>query len=446
MKSRLAKVAIEDIKVEDRARKNFDTEKLENLKFSMDIEGLLHTIVVMESEDRTHHVLLAGGRRLEAATQLKWNVINSTVYPYIADIRQRKLIELAENINREDLSYVEQAKLTRDIHKLQVSVKGPKMGTGLPEGHGLADTAELLGKSKSLVHQEIELAEAIDKDPMLAECKNKSEAVSQMYKQKERVYLNELASRATSKTAKLSKPQKSVIDSYIFTDVLDGIRALDAKSINFVEFDPPWQIELRKVVQTTERQDELLRAGKMTAEDRNNYIAWIGSILEELYRVMKDNSWIILWYAMDPWHQWMVASLETAGFQLTGVPALWIKNNGNTRTQNIHLSNYFEPFLYARKGNAMLAKPGYKNTFQFPVIGTKVHPNEKPIEMYMDILKVFCTPGSTILSPCTGSGNCLFAAANLAMPAIGFDLDEDAQASFTARAYSVQPGEYRTYK
>ena len=63
----------------------------------------------------------------------------------------------------------------------------------------------------------------------------------------------------------------------------------------------------------------------------------------------------------------------------------------------------------------------------------------------MDILRTFTTPGSAILSPFAGSGNCLFAAANLKMPAIGFDLDRETRDKFVVRATKAAPGEYRTY-
>jgi len=134
------------------------------------------------------------------------------------------------------------------------------------------------------------------------------------------------------------------------------------------------------------------------------------------------------------------------GFEGTRVPLLWIKNNGNTRTPNIHLRNYFEPALYVRKGDAMIAKPGSRNIFTFPIIPDKIHPNEKPVEMYMDILSVFCTPGSKVLSTFAGSGNCLLAAANLDMPAIGIDIDGDNRKQFIARVHRGLPGEYSSYR
>lgn len=443
MEDKLHYVSISEIHIEERARKDY--KDLEELKKSMTNEGLIHPIAVMELEKGWQ--LLAGGRRLAAAKELNWTSISCHIYPFTDDERKRKLIELSENIHRENLAYDEEAKLIREIHNLQVDIKGIKMGKGLPEGHSLADTAKMLGLSKSAVHLELKLADAMDKDPELANFKTKGEAISHLYKQQEKVYLNELSKRATEKaTTSLDKAQQTIINSYIIGDVLKELKSLESNMFSFAEIDPPYAIELRKVVVTTKEETELLRAGKLSDEDKAAYVKWLSEVIKEIYRVMKPNSWVILWYAIDPWHQTMCELLSNAGFTGAGVPALWVKNNGNTRTPNVHLSNYYEPFLYARKGNAMLARPGSRNVFQFPVVPSKTHPNEKPIEMYMDILKIFCVPGSAVLSAFAGSGNCLLAASNLQMPVVGFDLDSDARSRFVARVYETKPGEYRTYR
>ncbi len=277
--------------------------------------------------------------------------------------------------------------------------------------------------------------------------KNKTEAVSELHKRKEKILIQELASRAKSKRGiNLSEDKRRIIESYIVGDVEEKLADLEPRTFNFGELDPPFAIELRKVVKTTAKQDELLKAGKLTEKEKKEYIEWIERVFVASYRVLKDNSWIIVWFAIEPWLEPTYQALMKAGFEGTRVPALWIKNNGNTRTPNIHLRNYFEPFLYARKGNAMLAKPGSRNVFSFPVISDKTHPNEKPIECYMDILNVFCTPSSTVISPFAGSGNCLLAAANLKMPAVGIDLNEEDKQQFIAKVHRGEAGAYSSYR
>lgn len=444
----LATIPLNKIEALNRARKDYGD--LDKLKGSMQSEGLIHPIAIMEPEyGAGSYLVLAGGRRLKAAHQLEWKEIDCKIFPFIADLRQRKIIELVENLIREDLTYAEEAKLIREAHFLQVDIKGQKGSdpTGTAAGHSIRDTAAMLNISPAKVHAEIKLAEAIQKDPKLADLKNKNEAISEMHKQQERILLEELASRASAKKkGLLNTGQQEILDGYILGDVLETLPKFDPKNFNFVEIDPPYAIELRNVVKTTEKQDELLKAKALTDEEKADYVTWLTDIGKAAYRVMTDNSWLIAWYAIEPWAEPTYQAFRAAGFEGTRVPAYWIKNNGNTRTPNIHLRNYTEQFMYFRKGGAMLNKPGSKSIFTFPVISDKTHPNEKPIEMYMDIMNVFTTPGSSVLSICTGSGNCLLAAANNQMPAMGIDIDEDNRQQFIAKVHRAQPGEYSSYR
>ena len=446
MKVRLDNVLIKNISIGERVRRDFG--ELEELKTSLTNEGLVLPIAVMELfEDKDSFELRAGERRLRAATELGWEHIPCRIYPYIEDVRMRKAIELKENTIRKDLSYAEASKITKEVHALLIDIKGQKLRSS-EGGHSLRATAELLGVSAATVHADIELAFAIEQDPELGKLKNKTEAMSELHKRKEKVYLNELSSRASKKSSGLlTDRQQSIVDGYMIGDAIESMRKLTPRTFNFLEIDPPYGIALRKTVKTEEKHKDLLKLDmEESAEGRFKYMEWIDQLLPECNRVMKDNSWLILWFSIEPWVDLLFYALKRAGFEGTRTPLLWIKNNGNTRTPNIHLRNYYECAFYFRKRNAMLAKPGSRNVFSFPVIPDKIHPNEKPVEMYMDILSVFCTPGSTILSPFAGSGNCLLAAANLNMPAVGIDLDVENRQQFVARVHRGLPGEYSSYR
>lgn len=444
----LKKVPIDEIQVKDRARQDYGD--MDKLKSSFKSEGLINPIAIMEPNpddplDKRYYVL-GGGRRYKAAKDLGWKTIDAKIFEYIADIRVRKTIELVENLIREDLTYAEEAKLIREAHFLQVDIKGEKYKSA-PGGHGIRDTAEMLNISPAKVHKEIELANAIDKDPTLAKMKNKNEAISKLYKDKEMVLIQELAKRAgDKKSSVLSTSQQTIIDGYIINDVNRQLKKFDPKTFNFVEMDPPYGIELREIVITTDKQDELLKAKKMSPEDEAKFVVWLRELAKDTYRVMTDNSWLILWYAMEPWAEPTYQAFRAAGFEGTRVPMYWIKNNGNTRTPNIHARNYVEQFLYFRKGNAMLNKPGCKNIFTFPTPPDKDHPNEKPVEMYMDVINTFATPGSSCLSTFGGSGTFLLATANLKMPAVAIDLDEDNKKKFIAKVHRGTVGEFSSYR
>jgi ParB family chromosome partitioning protein len=87
-------------------RKEFRPEELAELQASLDANGLLQPIVVRPGGANTYE-LIAGERRLRAATQLGW----ADIPVVVRDIDDRTLLTLAlvENLQRADLNAVEEA-------------------------------------------------------------------------------------------------------------------------------------------------------------------------------------------------------------------------------------------------------------------------------------------------------------------------------------------------
>lgn len=85
-------VQINDIKVKKRVRK--DLGDLEELKESLRIYGLLNPITL-----NNKYELIAGERRLEAATQLGWTSINANILDNLTDVDQLEM-EIEENNQR----------------------------------------------------------------------------------------------------------------------------------------------------------------------------------------------------------------------------------------------------------------------------------------------------------------------------------------------------------
>jgi ParB family chromosome partitioning protein len=89
-------------------RKDFDQDQLKELQESLKVSGLLQPITVRRSrEGADAYELIAGERRLRAATDLGW----TTIPAVIKDLDDRELLGLAlvENLQRSDLNPVEEA-------------------------------------------------------------------------------------------------------------------------------------------------------------------------------------------------------------------------------------------------------------------------------------------------------------------------------------------------
>ena len=95
-------------------RKNFDRSALDDLKRSIKENGIIQPLLVRKVGDSFH--LIAGERRLRAARELK----KERVPVIIKEIKAKAdLLELAliENIQREDLNYLEKAESYRKLIK-----------------------------------------------------------------------------------------------------------------------------------------------------------------------------------------------------------------------------------------------------------------------------------------------------------------------------------------
>lgn len=444
---RLENIPLACINFGERYRENYGD--IAALKESIKERGLIQPIAIMDNENSTY-LLLAGGRRLFACNELhkedaNLNTIACRIYPAGLNELEIRIIELAENIHREDMNYEEEAKLTREIDRLYRVLYGSKKGGWDGEGHSMQDTADLLGKDRSLVSKEISLAEAMDNVPELGKMKNKSEALKALHKIKEEVVKQEMARRVQSGEVVLDKGKKLLIDYYMIETFESGMSRIDEQSIDLIELDPPYNIELRHVVEHDEVESENLLGGKGAASEEE-YRALLMTWLSVSYQKLKRDSWIILWYAMDPWHSLCLECMQKVGFEASGVHGTWSKNNGNTRTPNIRLANAYEPFLYGRKGSPTLSRQGRLNEFRYSMISDKLHPTEKPVELYADLFSTFCYPSSTIVSGFLGSGNVILGANNVGMRCFGFDMSDKYKAGFTLRVQEGIYGQYTSYR
>lgn len=129
-------------------RKNFNKEKLEELKQSIFQHGILQPLIVRRVEDDKYEVI-AGGRRFEAITQLfkeHKDLRFKEIPVFIKDVNsEEEIMELAliENLQRDDLNPIEEAMAYYE----------------LKENHNMNDKeiANRIGKSRSTISNMIRL-------------------------------------------------------------------------------------------------------------------------------------------------------------------------------------------------------------------------------------------------------------------------------------------------
>jgi len=130
------KIPIKDIQVKENIRKGKITKtSVAELAESIKQTGLIHPVTV--SKNGKGYLLVMGHRRLEACKSLKFETIEAIV---VTDIPDVKSLQIAENIQRTDLTPWEEAEA---FHK----------AINRKDGLTVQDIAKTTGKSTTYVHQ-----------------------------------------------------------------------------------------------------------------------------------------------------------------------------------------------------------------------------------------------------------------------------------------------------
>lgn len=403
----LGEIPIEMIIVENRYR--HDKGEIDLMAESLKERGLIHAICVAPGPGGKVK-LRAGERRLLAAQQLGWTTIRAESRPD-SDKIDALMVERDENLLRKEFTWPELALLEKTIFDMQKK-KDPR--------HSVRDQAEMRDSSRSRVHERLQLAEALELLPELAEFETQSEAFKEYKKLEEAAIITHMRAKVPQEV--LDAPQWAS-DHYIVGNSLYEMPKLDEASVDFAEIDPPYAIELLR------RKGRNLDKGH--TDDYNEVEAakfpvFMQTAIEEVYRVLKPNTFAVFWFGM----QWYTETLEwltKAGFAVNPLPGLWYKGqSGQTAQPDIAFASCYEPFFLARKGKPRMLKQGRSNVFHYPPLpaSRKIHPTERPIELMEDMLGTILFPGSKILVPFLGSGVTLRAAYRTGHTGFGYDLAE----------------------
>jgi len=436
MKYTMRVVPFEQIVVGERFRQ--DLGNIEELAESIKEKGLIQPLSV-----NADYTLLAGGRRYKACAAIGLEKIPVVVREGNDEVDARE-VELVENIHRKEMTWQERAKLISRIHDLYKERDPNWMGK---------KTAQLIDQSEMNVSRALKLAAGIQVFPALADCKTADEAFKVIKKAEEEALVAELARR---QLAMLDKAEQPIVpDStgklpalgvdqlvrntlragerdYHIGDVFHGLKGQKKDTFSFIECDPPYGVDLDILTQREEMTGTSVRDADYHEIKEEDYPAFLNTLCKELYRVAKPNSWMIFWFAFK-WQVQVKAELESAGWILDDVPAIWSKLIGRTPRPDLLLARCYEPFYICRKGQATLERQGRSNLFDYSpdigpdgtVIKDKYHPAQRPVRLMRIILSIFLDQQvHKVLIPFAGSGATFRACYQLGYLPTGYDTND----------------------
>ena len=426
---KVAMVSIDDIEVGERFREEMGD--LVDFELNLKKSGLISPLAVKENGDG--FLLLAGERRYTILKKNKIEVVPVRIFPTGITPVEIREIELAENFHRKDFEWYEHDNLIREIHELRQEIYGKKESTSPDaEGWGMKDTGKLIGKDKSTVSFAVSRAKAREVFPELFDkCKTQKDASKVMKKLGEEVIKEALVNKIASKSIDTDKQQ--LMNSFILKDFFVGIQECPDNYFHLMEIDPPYAIDLKSTKKGYTYGESY---NEISMED---YPDFMKNVFKSCYQKMADHSWLLCWYAPEPWQEDIYNWLIEAGFDTHRMDIKWAKSGGQCMRPELHLANSYESCYYAWKGRPAMATQGRKNWTEIAPVPSqyKTHPTERPVELTTWLYETFAWPGSRIAIPFAGSGNGLLSAKELGMSAIAWELSKEYKDSFLVKVYKM---------
>ena len=425
----------------NRQRKVFDLKSLSDLGESIKRFGLFHPPVLREENGQL--ILVAGERRIRAIADLQdlgdtfsfnGQQVPPGEVPYVTlgelDELDREEAELEENIRRSDLTWQERAAATARLSALR-SKRAISRGETPPT---VAEISLEIRGSSAGVNQEATRREIIVAkhlaDPEVAAAKSTDEAFKLLRRKEE-------ASKRVQRAAEVGRTYSAeTAHTAVNEDSLLWMMHAPSETFDVIITDPPYGIGA-----DTFGDSGGAAAGAHFYEDSyENWKALISTLSTSGYRVARPQAHLYCFCDITRFEE-LKEILTAAGWKCFRTPLIWHKPNGN-RVPWVESGpqRRYEIILYAKKGDKPVTRI-YGDVLEYRADENLGHPAQKPVALYVDLLRRSCTAGDQVLDPFAGSGPIFPAAQELKLRATGVEKDPAAYGIALARLdkLKIQP-------
>lgn len=205
---------------------------------------------------------------------------------------------------------------------------------------------------------------------------------------------------------------------YIIDDCAVGMKKLPADCVSFLLTDPPYG--------TADEGKTIKRGSEYESFD----IEWDGVLpldyIGELFRILKDDRFgVIFTDKMAVTTVW--DKLKSVGFKPKNTYYV-IKNNPPPNPRHNFMSGV-EVAIVFQKGNATPRWHGGGTTKNYEIVNMiggdeeVVHPTQKHVSTFENLINLLSNPGDIVLDPFLGSGTTLLAARRTGRVGLGFEIN-----------------------
>ena len=426
---------VREIKIGDRVRqlvgdpkKKQGSSDIRDMAISLEENGQIQPIVVDNNE------LVAGFRRLTgAAILLSEGKQIGAKLPELIDEKpnprrlppgkilaieyndmtpmERLRMEIEENVARKQFTSAEQALGYDRLKKMMETVEGRVVST--------KEVAKAAKVSRAQVTMGLKVAEAVQQGSThLLQSNSVIAAYNRLNSEKK---IQDLKDRLIKTNAETPNRPKDTLEQQLFHgDGIEWLKSLANESVDFVNFDPPWGVD----IDSYDRWNAYEKVGD--DEVVYTYKSIIEPMIPELFRVMKTDTYMIVWFGIQ-FYDKLSSLLLKAGFKVRPVPSIWFKTNkagSQSDSTRIEL-NVYEPFFICEKGSPRLFKNAQKNVYAYPMPTQRIHLNQKDVDMLVDVLERYTYGNMMVIDPTFGSGSIFRAAQRLGRKFAGAEKNEE---------------------
>ena len=423
MKKKISEIKVDD----DRQRKLYTN--IDELATSIRDRGQYQPILIDDQGN-----LIAGGRRLKACQLLGMDEVWVELREGIDDWT-KAMIELEENICRENLTLQEEVLAKSKVHEMYMSkygssdplVKGGQLSPTRPPNDptvswSINKTAEALGLARGTFSEDLIIAKAITANPDLIKVGSKSRILKQIRTDKDRGFRSLMADIM----CEVAEDRGDDPIQFILGDSREVLKGYDDNLFDFCITDPPWNIAFDSNLRSTRSwMGNIFKDSEVGGE--------LQDVFTEIYRTIKPNSHLYVVFGfggMDKIaYAEMLIMLEEVGFDVRRRPLVWYKRGGNAIATDI-TTDYdpcYESIFYCSK-----AKPRPLNTTRLkdvfeclpPPSGEKAHPAAKPTELISWLIANCSLEGELGIDPFAGEGTFLRSCKAMNRRGIGIEKDK----------------------
>ncbi len=387
---------VNSITIDRENRQRRELTGIEDLAESIRRNGLINPIVVTAD-----HILVAGERRLTAHKYLQFDQI-AVQFMEDMDPQQLQIIELEENIRREDLSWQDRVRAIARYHEVQSEVHEEWTST---------NTAEELNFTLPFVQKYLLVKKAMDEEvPEVLEAPKLSVAFNFAKRRKER-----MKSSAMRELKQTIAPKTVTEETQVDAPAPPPDRFAEIKCLSFLE----WCQEQRKDRFNFIHCDfpygaNAGDAGSQSARksfggyDDKEEVYWelLHTFLEKQDNFISLTAHMMFWFSMEYYAQ-TVDLITAAGWRVDKFPLIWHKsdNTGILPDKDRGPRRTYETALFCTRGDRKIVRAKANSTSA--VVTKNFHMSEKPLLVLEHFLQMLVDETSIVLDPTCGSGNAI---------------------------------------